>query len=60
MNLPKAVYTFDEVKAVYSTYIKDSKDLAKIEEAYRFAEKKHDGQFRKSGDPYITHCLGVA
>ena len=60
MNLPKAVYTFDEVKAVYSTYIKDPKDLAKIEEAYRFAEKKHDGQFRKSGDPYITHCLGVA
>ena len=60
MNLPKAVYTFDEVKAVYSTYIKDSKDLAKIEEAYLFAAKKHEGQFRKSGDPYITHCLGVA
>lgn len=60
MNLPKAVYTFDEVKAVYSTYIKDSKDLARIEEAYQFAAKKHEGQFRKSGDPYITHCLGVA
>lgn len=60
MNLPKAVYTFDEVKAVYSTYIKDSKDLARIEEAYLFAAKKHEGQFRKSGDPYITHCLGVA
>lgn len=60
MNLPKAVYTFDEVKAVYSAYIKDSKDLARIEEAYQFAAKKHEGQFRKSGDPYITHCLGVA
>lgn len=60
MNLPKAVYTFDEVKAVYSAYIKDAKDLARIEEAYQFAAKKHEGQFRKSGDPYITHCLGVA
>ena len=52
--------TFDELKATYSRYIHRPEDLALIEKAYRFAEKKHEGQFRKSGDPYITHCLGVA
>ena len=52
--------TFDELKATYSRYIHSPEDLALIEKAYRFAEKKHEGQFRKSGDPYITHCLGVA
>ncbi|HEX3030648.1 MAG TPA: bifunctional (p)ppGpp synthetase/guanosine-3',5'-bis(diphosphate) 3'-pyrophosphohydrolase [Bacillota bacterium] len=31
-----------------------------IEEAYRFAETAHAGQFRNSGEPYITHPLAVA
>jgi len=35
-------------------------DLALIEKAYRVAETAHDGQFRHSGDPYITHCVEVA
>ena len=35
-------------------------DLAVIERAYRTAEHYHDGQTRKSGDPYITHPLAVA
>lgn len=52
--------TFEELKATYSSYIHRPEDLDLIERAYRFAERKHEGQFRKSGDPYITHCLGVA
>lgn len=28
--------------------------------ALRFAERKHDGQFRIGGDPYITHPKAVA
>ncbi|MDD7804826.1 MAG: bifunctional GTP diphosphokinase/guanosine-3',5'-bis pyrophosphate 3'-pyrophosphohydrolase [Endozoicomonas sp. (ex Botrylloides leachii)] len=28
--------------------------------AYHFAEQAHDGQTRRSGEPYITHPLGVA
>ncbi|WP_416046555.1 RelA/SpoT family protein [Propioniciclava soli] len=35
-------------------------DAALIERAYRVAEQYHDGQLRKSGDPYITHPLAVA
>lgn len=31
-----------------------------IRDAYRFAEERHSGQERHSGDPYITHPLGVA
>lgn len=37
-----------------------SADLAAIEKAYRFSERAHDGQFRRSGEPYVTHPLGVA
>jgi GTP pyrophosphokinase len=31
-----------------------------IRRAYEIAEQMHRGQFRKSGDPYITHPLAVA
>ena len=34
-------------------------DLALLERAYLTAEKMHDVQVRKSGDPYITHPLAV-
>src|ERR1035438_2283284 len=34
-------------------------DLSVIERAYAVAEKAHQGQLRKSGDPYITHPLAV-
>ncbi|HJE50748.1 MAG TPA: bifunctional (p)ppGpp synthetase/guanosine-3',5'-bis(diphosphate) 3'-pyrophosphohydrolase [Tessaracoccus flavescens] len=35
-------------------------DLELLERAYRVAERYHEGQTRKSGDPYITHPLSVA
>jgi len=35
-------------------------DLSIIERAYAVAEQAHEGQMRKSGDPYITHPLAVA
>ena len=35
-------------------------DLSLVEKAYVFSEKAHQGQIRRSGDPYILHPLGVA
>lgn len=34
-------------------------DVSIIERAYEVAERAHEGQVRKSGDPYITHPLAV-
>ena len=53
------VKTFDQlvekIKASEKPY-----DLEKISQAYKVAEKAHEGQKRTSGDPYITHPLAVA
>ncbi|MBO4290636.1 MAG: bifunctional (p)ppGpp synthetase/guanosine-3',5'-bis(diphosphate) 3'-pyrophosphohydrolase [Lachnospiraceae bacterium] len=37
-----------------------SDDITIIAKAYETARKAHDGQFRKSGEPYIIHPLNVA
>lgn len=35
-------------------------DREQIEKAYRFAETVHQGQTRANGQPYFSHCVGVA
>ena len=35
-------------------------DISMIEKAYHIADKAHEGQLRKSGEPYIMHPLCVA
>lgn len=35
-------------------------DIDLIEKAYLLAEKSHEGQFRKTGEPYIEHPVSVA
>ncbi len=35
-------------------------DLNAIEKAYLFSERMHEGQIRRSGEPYISHPLNVA
>lgn len=52
--------TIDDVIAKASVYLKKEDNLNIIREAYEVAKKQHDGQFRKSGDPYIQHPLEVA
>ncbi|KAH1157019.1 hypothetical protein GYH30_029689 [Glycine max] len=32
-------------------------DDAKVQKAIAFARKAHRGQMRKTGDPYLTHCI---
>lgn len=60
MEIKNTIYTFDDVKNVYSKYIHNPEELDKIYQAYLFASEKHKNQVRKSGDPYIVHLLGVA
>ena len=38
----------------------DTADIKRVREAYRFADEAHLGQFRASGEPYITHPIAVA
>ncbi len=40
-------------------YLKPS-DIGRIEEAYQFSDAAHQGQFRLSGLPYISHPVAVA
>ena len=35
-------------------------DIEKIESAYEYARNLHAGQFRASGEEYITHPIAVA
>ena len=60
MEIENHLIPFEKLEEDYSTYIHNPDDRKLIEKAYRFADRKHEGQFRKSGDPYISHCLGVA
>jgi GTP pyrophosphokinase len=38
----------------------DRLDRDLLARAYRFSEKAHSGQTRRSGEPYVSHCVEVA
>ncbi|MBN1643904.1 MAG: bifunctional (p)ppGpp synthetase/guanosine-3',5'-bis(diphosphate) 3'-pyrophosphohydrolase, partial [Dehalococcoidales bacterium] len=50
---------FEELIEKAKTYLPAEK-VAVIERAYEYARKAHEGQTRKSGEPYIEHPLQVA
>lgn len=52
--------TIDEILERVRAYINDEDQLSVIEKAYLFAKEKHEGQFRKTGEPYIIHPMNVA
>ncbi len=52
--------TINDLITQCKTYLHKDKNIEIIEKAYEFAKKYHEGQFRKSGDPYIQHPLEVA
>jgi guanosine-3',5'-bis(diphosphate) 3'-pyrophosphohydrolase len=35
-------------------------DIDLVQRAYLFSKKAHEGQFRRSGEPYISHPVGVS
>lgn len=56
-------YTPDELYLVLINKIRKyhpSEDVTMIEKAYHLAKDAHEGQLRKSGEPYIIHPLSVA
>jgi GTP pyrophosphokinase len=53
--MPEADVLFKE----WSGYLKPE-DISQLESAYHFSKAAHEGQFRKSGEPYISHPLAVA
>ncbi|MBO7573306.1 MAG: bifunctional (p)ppGpp synthetase/guanosine-3',5'-bis(diphosphate) 3'-pyrophosphohydrolase [Bacilli bacterium] len=54
------LHTFQEVEDVYMLYISSQEDRRRIREAYDFIMLKHNGQFRRSGEPYYHHLVEVA
>ena len=60
MSKARIDVSIEEVIDSAKNYIEDEKQLKGIRDAYEFAQLKHEGQFRKSGEPYITHPLNVA
>ena len=54
------VITIEDLMNKVDSYIKSPKEREKILDAYYFAKEKHTGQYRKSGEEYITHPLNVA
>ncbi|HHZ12215.1 MAG TPA: bifunctional (p)ppGpp synthetase/guanosine-3',5'-bis(diphosphate) 3'-pyrophosphohydrolase, partial [Acholeplasmataceae bacterium] len=55
-----AKISIEDVIAKAGEYLKNPKSIELIREAYECARKQHEGQFRKSSDPYIQHPLEVA
>jgi len=51
---------FESLAQSFDSYIKRESDIKLIEKAYFLAKEKHEGQMRKSGEPYITHPIAVA
>ena len=58
--MPKTYKSFDDLMKEVETYIKKPESLEKISAAYEKARSLHEGQLRKSGEPYIIHPLNVA
>ena len=53
------MHQLDQIISELAGYF-PSADLPLVRRAYEFAAQAHDGQTRKSGDPYVTHPLAVA
>lgn len=54
-----AVYTINDLNKLIGTYLQPDQ-VFKVQRAYYFSAKAHEGQKRVSGEPYINHPLEVA
>jgi len=53
------MYTITDLKKSAGSYL-GKYEVERLEGAYEFSRKAHEGQLRKSGDPYIQHPLEVS
>lgn len=51
--------TIEQLSSKLHSYL-DKEQVELVERAYEFAAVAHEGQTRRSGEPYITHPLAVA
>ena len=58
MNL-EYPYNYQNVEDMASKYLPEEQ-IKIIKESYELAKDAHEGQFRKSGEPYILHPIQVA
>ena len=58
MQVP-ALDTIDSLASDLTSYL-GRDQVNSVRRAYYYAEQAHEGQFRRSGDPYITHPVAVA
>ncbi len=54
------ISNFEQLYKKLQKYIKNTEELEEIKKAYLFANEKHKGQKRISGENYIIHPLNVA
>lgn len=53
------LHNFEEVESLYDVYISNLKDREMIRTAYEYILQKHEGQYRRSGEPYYHHLVEV-
>jgi GTP pyrophosphokinase len=51
--------SYDELQKIMKEYLPAS-EVEKVHKAYLYASIAHEGQERKSGEPYIIHPIAVA
>ncbi|MFC0267161.1 RelA/SpoT family protein [Kushneria aurantia] len=53
------MFTIDDLSDRLDGYL-TADEIARVRRAFYYAEQAHDGQSRRSGEPYVTHPLAVA
>ena len=57
-DAPALFHDFDTLRPALSYLAPDEVEI--VSQAFEFSRRAHEGQYRRSGDPYISHPLAVA
>lgn len=59
INHPAVKAVYNQLKQLCNLYLKDN-DKKQLKKAVHYGAYAHEGQLRKSGEPYISHPIAVA